>query len=175
VYLTFAPSASERNLCKLKVVVSSNALRAMARGNAGKTKSLPSLGAWIETKKGCPMAETKVFRKDCELYDGEIIAFFSKRVVVSDEEDEYRSYESDNVRVSVGKDGHLSVSDWNRDNSVYFYADQLEHLQKALEIALKQRSLTQRAPDAAYCACKRPTAYVNRICKKCGKPHAPRR
>lgn len=91
--------------------------------------------------------ETKVFRKDCELYDGEIIAFFSKRVIVSDEENEYRSYESDNVRVSVGKDGHLSVSDWNRDGSVYFYADQLEHLQKALEIALKQRSLTQLAPD----------------------------
>lgn len=35
--------------------------------------------------------------------------------------------------------------------------------------------LTQRAPDVAYCACKRPTTYVNRICKKCGKPHAPRR
>ena len=91
--------------------------------------------------------ETKVFRKDCELYDGEIIAFFSKRVVVSDEESDYRSYESDNVRMSVGKDGHLSVSDWNHEGSVFFYANQLDHLQVAIEIALKQRSLTQRKPD----------------------------
>lgn len=93
--------------------------------------------------------ETKVFRKDTELYDSEIIAFFSKRVFVSDEEGEYRSYESDNVRVSVGKDGHLYLSDWNRDGSIYFYADQLEHLQKALEVALKQRSLTTGAVDDA--------------------------
>lgn len=84
--------------------------------------------------------ETKVFTKDCELYEGEILAFYSKRVVVSGEENEYRSYESDNIRICVGKDGHLSVSDWNRDGSVYLYPDQLDHLQKALEVALKQRS-----------------------------------
>lgn len=96
--------------------------------------------------------ETKVFRKDCELYDGEIIAYFSKRVQVSDEEGEYRSYESGNIRVSVGKDGHLGVSDWNRDGSVYFYPDQLEHLQKALEVALKQRSLTMLALDGGKSA-----------------------
>jgi|GEM_PF-6547204 len=93
--------------------------------------------------------ETKVFRKDDELMSGEIIAFFSKRVVVSDEEGEYRSYESDNVRVSVGKDGSLHLSNYNGERFVYFYPDQLDHLQKALEVALTQRSLTKRALDGA--------------------------
>lgn len=93
--------------------------------------------------------ETKILRKDDKLMEGEIIAFFSKRIVVSDEENEYRSYESDNVRVAVGKDGHLSLSDYNREGFIYFYADQLEHLQKALEVALKQRSLTPRANKRA--------------------------
>ena len=91
--------------------------------------------------------ETKILRKDDKLMEGEIIAFFSKRIVVSGEENEYRSYESDNVRVGVGKDGHLSLSNYNGEGFIYFYADQLEHLQKALEVALKQRSLTKRAPD----------------------------
>lgn len=92
--------------------------------------------------------ETKVFRKDDDLTSNEIIAFFSKRVVVSDEEGEYRSYESDSIRVSVSKDASLHISDYNREGFIYFYADQLEHLQAALEVALKQRSLTMRAPDA---------------------------
>ncbi len=35
--------------------------------------------------------------------------------------------------------------------------------------------LTRRALDAAYCVCKKPNVYINRICKKCGKPHAPRK
>lgn len=87
--------------------------------------------------------ETKILRKDDKLREGEIIAYFSKRIVVSGEEDEYRSYESDNIRAAVGKDGHLSFSDYNREGFIYFYADQLEHLQMALEVALKQRSLTK--------------------------------
>lgn len=85
--------------------------------------------------------EVKVFKKDCDLYKGEASALFSKRVVVSGEENEYRSYESDNIRMSAGEDGHLSISDWNRDGSVYLYPDQLEHLQEVLFAALKNREM----------------------------------
>ena len=37
------------------------------------------------------------------------------------------------------------------------------------------RLLTQRALDVAFCACKKPRVYKNRICKTCGKPHALRK
>ena len=93
--------------------------------------------------------ETKSFTKNDKLREEETMAFFSKRVVVSDEEDEYRSYESDNIRLSVKKDGSLCLSDQNGEGFIYFYADQLVHLQKALEVALRQRSLTSFAADVA--------------------------
>ena len=35
--------------------------------------------------------------------------------------------------------------------------------------------LTKRALDVAFCACKKPRVYKNRICKTCGKPHALRK
>jgi hypothetical protein len=34
--------------------------------------------------------------------------------------------------------------------------------------------LTKRAADGAYCSCKNPDVYINRICQLCGLPHAPR-
>ena len=34
--------------------------------------------------------------------------------------------------------------------------------------------LTQPALDGAYCSCKNPDVYINRICQLCGLPHAPR-
>jgi hypothetical protein len=83
--------------------------------------------------------ETKVFTKNDELSEYEVYAVFSKRVVVSGEEQEYRSYESDNIRIAVKSDGALSVSNYNGEGFVYLYPDQLDHLQKALEAAIRQR------------------------------------
>lgn len=80
-----------------------------------------------------------ILRKDDNLYEGEIIGFLSKRILVSDEENEYRSHEHHCLRMSVLKDGSLHFCDCNNGSSIYFFADQLEHLQKALEVALKQR------------------------------------
>ena len=84
--------------------------------------------------------EIKVFRKDDRLSSDEILAFFSKRVIVSGEESEYRSYEETNIRLSVDNDASLNISDQHGRSFVYFYADQLDHLQAALEVALKQRA-----------------------------------
>ena len=87
--------------------------------------------------------ETKSFTKNDKLLENETMAFFSKRVVVSDEENEYRSYVSVSIRLSVNKDGSLCLSNQNGEGFIYFYEDQLVHLQKALEFALKQRSQTE--------------------------------
>ena len=84
--------------------------------------------------------EIKSFTKNDGLREGETMAFFSKRVVVSDEENEYRSYVSVSIRLSVNKDGSLCLSNQNGEGFIYFYADQLVHLQKAIEVALRQRS-----------------------------------
>ena len=94
--------------------------------------------------------EIKSFTKNDGLRKDETMAFFSKRVVVSDEEDEYRSYESNNIRLSVKKDNSLCISDQNGEGFIYFYEDQLVHLQKALEFALKQRSQTENHDE---CTC----------------------
>ena len=87
--------------------------------------------------------EIKSFTKNDRLQGDETMAFFSKRVVVSDEENEYRSYVSVSIRLSVNKDGSLCLSNQNGEGFIYFYEDQLVHLQKALEFALKQRSQTE--------------------------------
>ena len=87
--------------------------------------------------------EIKSFTKNDRLQGDETMAFFSKRVVVSDEENEYRSYVSVSIRLSVNKDGSLCLSNQNGEGFIYFYKDQLVHLQKALEFALKQRSQTE--------------------------------
>jgi len=87
--------------------------------------------------------EIKSFTKNDRLQGDETMAFFSKRVVVFDEENEYRSYVSVSIRLSVNKDGSLCLSNQNGEGFIYFYEDQLVHLQKALEFALKQQNLTE--------------------------------
>jgi len=94
--------------------------------------------------------EIKSFTKNDGLRKDETMAFFSKRVVVSDEEDEYRSYVSGSIRLSVEKDNSLCISDQNGEGFIYFYENQLVHLQKALEFALKQRSQTENHNE---CTC----------------------
>ena len=117
--------------------------------------------------------ETKSFTKNDKLLENETMAFFSKRVVVSDEEDEYRSYESGNIRLSVKKDGSLCLSNQNGEGFIYFCKDQLVHLQKALEFALKQQNLTEKvskqsARCALPCTCpKNPLGFVMAIAHDC--------
>ena len=94
--------------------------------------------------------EIKSFTKNDGLQEDETMAFFSKRVVVFDEENEYRSYVSVSIRLSVNKDGSLCLSNQNGEGFIYFYGDQLVHLQKALEFALKQRSQTENHDE---CTC----------------------
>lgn len=40
--------------------------------------------------------------------------------------------------------------------------------------AWRQAVEQSRALDGAYCSCKNPDIYINRVCQLCGKPHAPR-
>lgn len=46
---------------------------------------------------------------------------------------------------------------------------------EASGFSVHKRLLTSRALDVAFCACKKPRVYKNRICKTCGKPHALRK
>lgn len=92
--------------------------------------------------------ETKAYCNTDKLGKDEVLAFFSKRVQLGDEADDYSRYESDNIRLAVGTDGNLWISDYSRDSAgIYFYPDQLEHLQTALEAALKQRDLAKVKPQ----------------------------
>ncbi len=85
----------------------------------------------------------KVFKKTCEsAIGGEVLYFYSKRVSVGGEEEEYRSYESDNIRIGVGEDGHISFSNYNGECFIYFYPDQLEHVKEAVDRAIEQSALT---------------------------------
>ena len=88
----------------------------------------------------------KVFKKTCEdALDGEVLSFYSKRVAVGGEEEEYRSYESDNIRIGVGEDGHISFSNYSGEGFIYFYPDQLEHVKEAVDRAIKQAALTRES------------------------------
>jgi hypothetical protein len=61
-------------------------------------------------------------------------------VFVGDEAQDYRSYEANNIRMYVNKDGSLCLSDYNSEGFIFLYPDQLEHLKKALDVAIKQRA-----------------------------------
>jgi hypothetical protein len=93
-------------------------------------------------------SETKVFFKLEKPSKEKVFSGSSKRVRVSGEEDEYRSYEEHNIGMWANQDGAIGLTDWNGEGMIYLYPDQLEHLQKVLEVALSQRSLTKRVPDA---------------------------
>lgn len=91
----------------------------------------------IESEK---MDVTKTFFKE-EKNEKHFYSGYSKRVVVSDEENDYRSYESDNVFISVSEDGSVYFSDYNREGGVYIYPDQLEHFIYALDVAKRKRDI----------------------------------
>lgn len=87
--------------------------------------------------------ETKAYCRDDRLRKDEACAFFSKRVHLGDELDDFSRSESDCIRIAIGTDGSLVLNDQNGSGSVYFYPNQLEHLQTALEMALKRRELAK--------------------------------
>lgn len=80
------------------------------------------------------------FKPDTKLDDGDVFSGHSKRVALGDEGNDYYNYESSDIHICVLGDGALSLSNCRDDGHVYLYPDQLEHLQKALEIAIQQRS-----------------------------------
>ena len=97
-------------------------------------------------------SETKVFFKLEKPEKEKVFVGSSKRVRVSGEEDEYRSYEESNIGMWANQDGAIGLTDWQGEGMVFLYPDQLEHLQKVLEVALSQRSLTKRAADVGRAA-----------------------
>ena len=40
------------------------------------------------------------------------------------------------------------------------------------DLLIESYAQQPHALDEAYCTCKNPDVYINRICKICGKPHA---
>lgn len=98
-----------------------------------------------EIERNKKMDTVKVFFKE-EKDEKKFYSGYSKRVVVSDEENDFRSYESDNVYISVSEDGSAYLSDYNREGGVYIYPDQLEHFIYALDVAKRKReSLVRQA------------------------------
>jgi len=61
---------------------------------------------------------------------------YSKRAVVRGEEDDYQSFMETNTHISVMKDGALVLSDEQGESFIYFYPEQLIHLERALDIAI---------------------------------------
>lgn len=71
-----------------------------------------------------------IFRK---VKDGsEEESWVSKVVHVGDEEDDYRSWEENEIRMNFHKDG--SVSFWGNSDGVYFYPHQIKHLEGFIKI-----------------------------------------
>ena len=60
----------------------------------------------------------------------------SKRTMVHGEESDYQSFIETNICITVFKDGALSLTDQAGERSIYFYPEQLKHLEEALSIAL---------------------------------------
>ena len=83
------------------------------------------------------LGEIKTYLAERNTSDSEAFAGSSKMVVVFGEEQDYRSYVECDIRISVKHDGALTVQNVNNDTIVYFYKEQLPHLKKALDIALK--------------------------------------
>jgi hypothetical protein len=77
--------------------------------------------------------------KELDKDDNCIFSASSMRVSIDSEEYDYRSYILSNIHIKVYEDGELSLYDYDRDHFTHFDTDQLEHLQKAVEIAIEQR------------------------------------
>lgn len=52
--------------------------------------------------------------------------------------EDYSSYQSNLIEIAIGEEGSIHFSDDVAESSIYFYPDQLEHLERALRIAKKQ-------------------------------------
>lgn len=70
---------------------------------------------------------------------GRVFQGTSKRIIVSEEEDDYFTRNSHSINLRVLQDGALSLADFTGESFLYFYPDQLEHLKQALEIAFSHR------------------------------------
>jgi hypothetical protein len=93
------------------------------------------------------VGEMKVFFKLEKPEEEKVFVGSSKRVMVFGEDGDYKSYEEHNIGMWANQDGAIGLTNWNSDGMVYLYPDQLEHLQKVLEVALSQRSLTQQSDE----------------------------
>jgi hypothetical protein len=67
--------------------------------------------------------ETKVFFKNEGLVEDEIFKGYSKRVICCGEEEDYRSYESNCIYITVKNDGALCLSGDAIESFIYFYPD----------------------------------------------------
>lgn len=94
------------------------------------------------------MNEIKVILRDNKDSD-EVFSANSLRISVGDESEDYRSYVADEIKICVTEDGALFFSKESAESFIYFYPDQLDHVAKALNIALKQRK-PYRAPASAH-------------------------
>ena len=89
------------------------------------------------------MAEgkTKIYLAERNTAVDEIFAGSLKRVTVFGEEQDYRSYVESDILISVKDNGALVMSNMNNESIIYLYPEQLPHLKKALDIALKRCGL----------------------------------
>jgi hypothetical protein len=85
------------------------------------------------------MSKYQVYYKPEELGKDDVFSIVSKRIRMGNESNDFYNSVETEIRVSVGKDGSLHLSDVNGEGMIYLYPDQLGHLKIALEKAMEQK------------------------------------